>query len=265
MYEFSKKYQRTLGDEKGKKVKVYDRAKQQATLSKKFDLRYITAILASSFGKRFLLENNRDENIMTTSVGKPAKSRIYPDDLKEFPIKNISLKKQQPFIEYVDNLIAWNWEIHELVKTGHEIQFSHQNDNIKIEVDFFKVLELINPPSRNFGRAESISFEVIGDYDQLISKVRIDDNKLLLGRTELLKSDSPLVLEYLKYYLRKFEDCGFTWQSLLKEGKIPENDTDIERVFAERYRLTSEIREKIEIIRHTYQELDEMIKELYDI
>ncbi len=263
MYEFSKKYQRNLGDGQGKKVKIFDRAKQQASLSKKFDLRYVAAILASSFGKRFLLENNRDENIMTTTVGKPAKSRIYPDDLKEFPIKNISLKKQQPFIEAVDNLITWNWEIHELVNMGHKIQFNYRNDSIKIEVNFFTVLESVNPPSWDFVSAESVNFEVIGDYNQLISKVKVSDNKLLLGRTELLLSDSPLVLEYLKNYLPKFADCGFTWQSLLDEGKIPKTDDDIARVFAERDRLTAEIKQKIEDIREAYEELDEMVNKLY--
>lgn len=265
MYEFSKKYQRTLGDGQGKKVKVFDRAKQQASLSKKFDLRYIAAILASSFGKRFLLENNRDENIMTTTVGKPAKSRIYPDDLKEFPIKNISLKKQEQFIEAVDILIAWNWEIHELVNMGHKIQFNYRNDSIKIEVNFFTVLESVNPPSWDFVSAESVNFEVIGDYNQLISKVKVNNDKLLLGRTELLQSDSFLVLEYLKNYLPKFADCGFTWQSLLDEGRIPRTDSDIARVFAECDRLTAEIKQKIENIRDTYQELDQMVNKLYGV
>ena len=265
MYEFSKKYQRTLGDGQGKKVKIFDRAKQQASLSKKFDLRYIAAILASSFGKRFLLENNRDENIMTTTVGKPAKSRIYPDDLKEFPIKNISLKKQEPFIEAVDNLIAWNWEIHELVNIGHKIQFNYKNDSTRIEVNFFAVLESVNPPSWDFVSAESVNFKVVGDYNQLISKVKVNDDKLLLGRTELLQSNSPLVLEYLKNYLPKFADCGFTWQSLLDKGRIPRTDSDIARVFAECDRLTAEIKEKIEDIRDTYQELDQMVNKLYGV
>ncbi len=266
MYEFSKKYQRTLGDGTGKKVKVYDRAKEQTTLAKKFDLRYITAILSSSFGKRFLLENNRDENIMTTAVGKPAKSRIYPDDLKEFPIKNITLRKQQPFIERVDNLIAWNWEIYNWRNLGYKIDFKYDSNEPRINIDFLIVLAQINPASWNFFNAEPQRFEVIGDRDEQISKVKIKDDKLIIGRnSELLQSDSPLVLEYLRRYLPQFENRGWNWQRLLTEGKIPKTDADIERVFAECDRLTSEIRQKIEDIRNTYQEIDAMVNKLYEI
>ncbi|MFM6451258.1 MAG: Eco57I restriction-modification methylase domain-containing protein, partial [Planktothrix sp.] len=126
MYEFSKKQQRILGEGKGKKVKIYEYAQQQANFSKNFDLRYIVAILASDCGKRFLLENNRDENIMRAgSDGKPAKSRIYPDDLKEFPIKNISLEKQQPLIDCVDILVEGNWEIYQYCQEGHQIKFDY--------------------------------------------------------------------------------------------------------------------------------------------
>lgn len=266
MYEYSKKYQRTLGDGIGKKVKVFDRAKEQATLAKKFDLRYISAILASSFGKRFLLENNRDENIMTTVAGKPAKSRIYPDDLKEFPIKNITLRRQQEFIDRVDNLIAWNWEIYNFRQLGHEINFKYDRSEPKIEVDFLKVLAQINPTSWNFFNAEPQRFEVIGDRDEQISKVKIKGDKLMIGRnSELLQSDSPLVLEYLKRYLPQFENRGRTWQNLLTNGKVPKTDADIERIFAECDRLTTKIRQKIEDIRNTYEELDEMVNKLYGV
>ena len=266
MYEYSKKYQRTLGDGIGKKVKVFDRAKEQATVSKKFDLRYISAILASSFGKRFLLENNRDENIMTTVVGKPAKSRIYPDDLKEFPVKNITLRKQQAFIDLVDNLIAWNWEIYNWRNLGYQIDFKYDQNEPKIEVDFLRVLAQINPSSWNFLNAEPQRFEVIGDRNEQITKVKTKDDKLIIGRnSELLQSDSPLVLEYLKQYLPQFESRGRTWQSLLTDGKIPKTDADIERVFAGCDRLTAEIKQKIEDIRDTYQELDQMVNKLYGV
>ncbi|MDJ0662686.1 MAG: N-6 DNA methylase [Crocosphaera sp.] len=118
MYEISKKRQRLLGDSPGKKIQIYEYAKDKVETAKKFDLRYIVAILASSFGKRFLLFNNRDENIMSVnSETQKAKSRIYPDDLKEFPIKNIALDDQKPFIERVDNLITWNWELYFSVNT----------------------------------------------------------------------------------------------------------------------------------------------------
>ena len=98
------------------------------------------------------------------------------------------------------------------------------------------------------------------------TKVKIKDDKLIIGRnSELLQSDSPVVLEYLKQYLPQFESRGRTWQNLLTDGKIPKTDADIQRIFAECDRLTAEIRQKIENIRDTYEELDEMVNKLYGV
>ncbi|MFM7384102.1 MAG: hypothetical protein ACKO1W_13785, partial [Microcystaceae cyanobacterium] len=224
----------------------------------------IAAILASSFGKRFLLENNRDENIMTTTTGKLAKSRIYPDDLKEFPIKNISLKKQQPFIEKVDLLIVENWEIYHWMQQGHKIKFNYHDDSCQIEINFLEVLGQINPPCWNFFNAAPQRFEVIGDRTLTLSKIKIKENKLLIGRNEtLLQSDSPLVLRYLENYLSQFENRGLAWQNLLNLGQIPKTDSDIASLFAECDRLKQEIQQKIATLRQTYQELDEMVNRLY--
>ncbi len=103
-----------------------------------------------------------------------------------------------------------------------------------------------------------------GTRNELISKVKIKGDKLIIGRnSELLQTDRPLVLEYLQRYLPQFENRGRTWQNLLSEGKIPKTDADIERIFRECDRLTTEIRQKIVDIRHTYQELDQMVNKLY--
>lgn len=95
--------------------------------------------------------------------------------------------------------------------------------------------------------------------------IKIIENKLLIGRTELLQSNSPLVLKYLSCYLPQFESRGSTWQSLLSEGKIPRADSDIENLFAECDRQATEIQQKIDNICNTYQELNEMVNRLYGI
>jgi hypothetical protein len=61
--------------------------------------------------------------------GSLPKSRIYPDDLKEFPIKNISLAKQKPFIERVNSLIEYNWELNQLNTLKHKIKFNYSETN----------------------------------------------------------------------------------------------------------------------------------------
>jgi len=266
MYEFSKKQQRILGEGKGKKVKIYEYAQQQANFSKNFDLRYIVAILASDCGKRFLLENNRDENIMRAgSDGKPAKSRIYPDDLKEFPIKNISLEKQQPLIDCVDILVEGNWEIYQYCQEGHQIKFDYDQKEPQIKINFLRVFEQLNLPTWSFLNAENHRFEVIGDRDQPITKVKVNGDQLYLGKMPLLRSDSPLVLEYLKSYLPQFEQQGSTWTDLLSDGKIPKEDAGIEAIFAACDRLTETINQKIETLRQTYQELNQEVNQLYRV
>jgi hypothetical protein len=266
MYELSKKQQRLLGDAKGKKVQVYEYAQQKAKLAKNFDLRYITAILASSFGKRFLQFNNRDENIMTVSrSGSLPKSRIYPDDIKEFPIKNISLAEQQPFIERVNSLIEYNWNLTEFSTLGDKIKFDYDDNEPLVQVRFLRVFNSLNIACWNFLNAEPQRFEVIGDRDRPISKIKVKNDTILNGGDKLLRSDSPLVLDYLEQYLSQYEKRGLTWINLLTEGKIPKTDADIERIFAEQDRLALEIRQKIADIRCIYKELDEMVNRLYRV
>ncbi len=225
------------------------------SISKRFSLQYLTAILNSHLGQSFL-----------RSISSGTRDDIFSDDLRKIPIKNISLRRQQPFIERVDNLIAWNWEIYELRQLGHKIDFKYDKNQPRIEIDFLQVLAQIKPSSWNFLNAEPQRFEVIGDRNELISKVKIKDDKLIIGRnSELLQSDSPLVLEYLRRYLPQFESKGFTWQSLLTEGKIPKTDTEIERVFTECELLITQTQEKIDNIRSTYQELDQMVNKLYGV
>ena len=221
--------------------------------SKRFSLQYLAALLAS-----------KKIQVFFDSISTGTRSDIMPDDLRKIPIKDISLKRQQPFIDRVDNLIAWNWEIYEWRKLGYQIEFKYDDREPKINVDFLIILGQINPPSWSFLDTEPQRVEVIGDRNELISKVKIRGDKLIIGRnSELLQTDHPLVLEYLQRYLPQFENRGRTWQNLLSEGKIPKTDADIERIFGECDRLTTEIRQKIVDIRHTYQELDQMVNQLY--
>jgi hypothetical protein len=264
MYELSKKRQKLLGDGKGKKLQIYQYAEEKIKIAENFDLRYIAAILASSFGKRFLLLNNRDENIMSVnSETQIAKSRIYPDDLKEFPIKNISLTAQQPFIDCVNNLITWNWQLYELTQLGHKIKFGYSNKEATVEVNFLQVFENLNLPCWNFLNAEPNRFEIIGERDQPITKIKIKDDKIFNGRQELIFSESTIVLQFLQIYLQQYEKRGLAWTNLIQEGKIPKTDEQIQQVFDECTRLQAEIFQKIADMRQMYQQLDEMVNQLY--
>lgn len=266
MYELSKKRQRLMGDAKGKKRQIYEYAKEKTEVSRNFDLRYISAILASSFGKKFLLLNNRDENIMSVNKGnRQAKSRIYPDDLKEFPIKTISLEQQKPFIDRVNYLIESNWDLSEVSRLGDVIKFGYDDKEPTVKVDFLRVFNSLNIPCWNFLNAEPQRFEITGDRAQIITKIKVKNDKLFNGRNELLSSESPLVLKFLEHYLSQYEKRGLRWTDLLTEGKIPKTDEQIENIFTERDRIATEIRDKITEIRRTYQELDDLVNDLYGI
>ena len=78
--------------------------------SKKFDLKYILAIMNSKMAYNYL------NSIRTHRL----KNYIYPDELKKLPIKNISLKDQEPFIDLVNKILMSNDKDH-IEKLEHEI------------------------------------------------------------------------------------------------------------------------------------------------
>lgn len=65
-------------------------------MSEKFDLKYLLAILNSSFSCKYLnnIRRHRLENY------------FYPDDFRKLPIADVSLKKQAPLINLVNSILA---------------------------------------------------------------------------------------------------------------------------------------------------------------
>lgn len=69
---------------------------QLAKLSERFSLKYLLAILNSSFALRYLnnIRRHRLENY------------FYPDDFRKLPIADISIKEQKPLIDLVDKILT---------------------------------------------------------------------------------------------------------------------------------------------------------------
>ncbi|WP_287131214.1 hypothetical protein [Candidatus Cyanaurora vandensis] len=65
------------------------------------------------------------------------------------------------------------------------------------------------------------------------------------------------------HYLPQFK--GQNWTDLLTIGKIPKTDSDITQIFAERDRLKTDIRTRIQEIRQIYQTLNQMVNDLYNV
>jgi hypothetical protein len=66
---------------------------QREEISKKFNLKYVLAIMNSSFAREWLKGRRR------------SKMHIYPDDWKQLPIAPLSLEEQQPFVQLVDKIL----------------------------------------------------------------------------------------------------------------------------------------------------------------
>jgi hypothetical protein len=150
-----------------------------------------------------------------------------------------------------------------LTQLGHKIKFDYSDSDPTIEVNFRQVFESLNLPCWNFLNAEPHRFEIIGERNQTITKIKIKDDKLLNVRQELIFSESTIVLEFLKIYLQQYEKRGLTWTDLIQEGKIPKTDEYIQQIFDQCTRLQTAITDTISDIRSTYKELDEMVSQLY--
>ncbi|MDP3353102.1 MAG: N-6 DNA methylase [Flavobacteriaceae bacterium] len=70
-------------------------------------LKYITAILDSSLLSYYFLKN-------TAKSVRKLFPKIILNDLRKFPIRNISIKNQQPFIEKADQMLYLNKELQEV-------------------------------------------------------------------------------------------------------------------------------------------------------
>jgi hypothetical protein len=70
-----------------------DRELREKT-SKQFNLKYVLAVMNSSFARDWLKGKRR------------SKMHIYPDDWKQLPIAPLSPEEQQPFVALVDNILS---------------------------------------------------------------------------------------------------------------------------------------------------------------
>ncbi|MCC7164132.1 MAG: Eco57I restriction-modification methylase domain-containing protein [Anaerolineae bacterium] len=62
-------------------------------ISRQFQLKYVLAIMNSSFAREWLNRKRR------------SKMHVYPDDWKKLPIAPISIEQQKPFVELVDQIL----------------------------------------------------------------------------------------------------------------------------------------------------------------
>ena len=71
-----------------------------------FDLKYILSIICSTVITYYFTK------FLSTDTLQGSYSSIYPEDLRQFPIPNISPVEQQPYITHADQLLAGHRELH---------------------------------------------------------------------------------------------------------------------------------------------------------
>lgn len=69
-------------------------------IDSKLSLKYLLAIINSKLNTYYF------SKFLSTDTLQGTYSSIYPEDIRQIPIKNISIKHQQPFITLVDKIIA---------------------------------------------------------------------------------------------------------------------------------------------------------------
>ena len=106
----------------------------------------------------------------------------------------------------------------------------------------------------------SLNLKRIGDFkkDDLLSN-QIDPihQKKYVDSENIIREFSVDKLRYLEWETDRVP-------TKISRVTIPETDADIQRIFTEQENLKNEIQQKIENVRQTYKELDEMVIKLYE-
>ena len=96
---------------------------QLEKISEKFDLKYLLAVLNSSFALKYLnnIRRHRLENY------------FYPDDFRNLPIADLSPREQKPFIAIVDNILGITKDdgyLESPAKQAKVKEYEHQIDQL---------------------------------------------------------------------------------------------------------------------------------------
>jgi type I restriction-modification system DNA methylase subunit len=167
---------------------------QLEEISLKFDIKYILAILNSKLAISYLntIRRHRIEYY------------FYPDDLKNLPIKKISLELQKPFILKAD----------ELLKLNRSLQ-----DEVNSFEDWLKYTFNIEKLSQKLEKYYELSFD---DFLNEVKKKKV--NVKSRKNYQILKEE--------------FEKSIITINPLLQQ--IKESDNEIDQMVYELYGLTNE-------------------------
>jgi hypothetical protein len=238
-----------------------EQVKSQSSLSRQFDLRYLLAVMNSAWGDRFL------QSVRTSS--RYAESQ--PNDFRQLPIKQISRRQQQRFIDLVDEIQTKNRELGDLQAVGYVIK----GEKVTVPLPVFLPRWLATDAARNVPVVDFLR----ATWQQLFSFAGEDPHKPigaakftpgnLLTPADVRDETGPLftsphepALHYLAEWLNGLA-ASQPWIDLRERGRIPGAATAVEQCLEARQAEAERVRDLIRQRSEIEKRLDQEVERLY--
>lgn len=207
------------------------------TLSKRFDAKYLVAVMNSSAAREFL-RSNRRSNI-----------HLYPDDWKTLPIPDVPQEKQKPIVDIVDQILTLRRGNPEADIAGLEAKVDSMvtelygiSENVGHGAVVLPALTAKGHGFSESGLKESLRDQILPELRSKGPYFSVENlKKILKDRKETIESST------LNRYLVELVDGGFIfdagrgWYSFLKDSAILNKESVKE--------LVSEIRKEFPLLR----------------
>ena len=206
------------------KTEVAERViEARANVSVNYDLRFVTALLNTSWLSRYILTTVRRGRL-----------DFYPDDLRQYPIPPTDAKTQAEIARLVDDIMGAKADVQRWREAGHRID----ERGIVLNPRFF--LDVWNIPHGDLIDAASFLGYQIGGYPTTLS---LQGQRLIFRKQPLsyFESDLPQVLAYLQCYLETNEDAltAVRVAELVKYIRVPRSPQAV-REFLDRLEVERE-------------------------
>lgn len=216
----------------------YQEVIKKIEISKRFDLKYLLAIINSNFAKSFFLSIRRSSRA------------IYPADLEKLPVKRLSTEEQKGFINLVDEIIEINKMLPEMENLASNI---------------IKLLEQLDIPMGDLVDVQSVILHIQANIGK--PKIKRSNNKIYIDSKSYFECINEDLAKYLEIYLNSIIEKlrGKTQTELINLIRIPKTPQQVNLVFKKQQELIR----KIKVMKHRqekiYTEINYRVNNLYGI
>ncbi len=215
--------------------------------SKDFDLRYILAIVNSSFAAEYLNSIRR------------GKFDIYPDDYKRLPIKIAPSELQQQFASLVDQILQTNQFLQEIDKLIVDIPgLTKKFQSVHTEYSKTPIVPLSDIPGLTHIQLE----KRLGK-----PKILREEKRVYLARKSYIDMKNEDLAEYIELYLKSIQEIlrGLTKQDILRVVKVPQDEKMVEALLFYNQQLKDEVKKLEKKMDEVDRDIDRKVYELYGV